>query len=294
MRTAGLLAAVASLAFGALIILPERFVPTVSVPEQYPTIQSAIEAVPDGTAIHVGPGRFLGALDIAKPLAIIGAPDGATRVDAGDAAAVITVRNTRRVRIEGLTVLGGDYGIVVEESDAVQLLANQVIGARFVGIRLSRAEALVKGNKVRAGTGPYGMGIELANTMSRPESLIAGNNVAGATHEGIILHNAHATIQGNTVTANGLRGVSINEMSMAMVWNNKIIDNADAGIHVMDSSMAEIDANQISGVRPGPEGKADGIRAFYYAEVMLGRNNRIEIDPEHAVVATFGATVERR
>jgi parallel beta-helix repeat protein len=96
------------------------------------------------------------------------------------------------------------------------------------------------------------------------------------------------------VTSNGLRGVSINEMSMALVWKNKISDNADAGIHVMDSSMAEIDGNQISGVRPGPEGKADGIRAFYYAEVMLGRNNRIEIDPDHAIVATFGATVERR
>ena len=294
MRALCVLAALASLAFGAVVVLPEGFAPTVLVPERYLTIQSAIDAAPDGAAIHIGPGTFLEHLDIAKPLALIGAPNGATRVDAKDAAAVITVRNTRGVRIEGLTVAGGEYGILVDESEAVQLIANQVIDARFVGIRLSRASALLKANKVRGATGPYGMGIELANTISRPASLITGNTVTGATQEGIILHNAHATIQANTVTSNGLRGVSINEMSMALVWKNKISDNADAGIHVMDSSMAEIDGNQISRVRPGPEGKADGIRAFYYAEVMLGRNNRIEIDPDHAIVATFGATVERR
>jgi len=96
------------------------------------------------------------------------------------------------------------------------------------------------------------------------------------------------------VTANGLRGVSISEMSMAKVSNNKIVGNADAGIHVVDHSMAEIAGNQIARVGPGPEGKAHGIRAFYYAEVMLGRDNLIELDLEDAVVASFGATVERR
>ena len=204
------------------------------------------------------------------------------------------MHDTTRVRLEGLTIVGGDYGVLVQESDAVQILGGRVVGARFVGIRLSRAAALIQGNEIRAGTGPYGMGIELANTMSRAESVISGNVVAGATREGIILHNAHARIEANTVTGNGLRGVSINEMSMAMIVKNEIIDNADAGINVMDSSMAEVDQNRIAGVRPGPEGHADGIRAFYYAEVMLGRGNRIDIDADHAVVASFGATIERR
>jgi len=293
-RTVGLISAMASIVFAGFVILPRVFVTTLHVPEQYATIQSAIDAAPRGGAVRIGPGIYAETLEITKALALTGAPDGATRVVAGDAATAVTVRNTRRVRIEGLAVVGGDVGVLIEESEAVQLVANRIVGARFAGIRLSRAQALIKGNDVRAGSGPYGMGIELANTMSRPESLISGNTVAGATHEGIILHNAHATIQGNVVTANGLRGVSISEMSMAKVSNNKIVGNADAGIHVVDHSMAEIAGNQIARVGPGPEGKAHGIRAFYYAEVMLGRDNLIELDLEDAVVASFGATVERR
>jgi parallel beta-helix repeat protein len=198
------------------------------------------------------------------------------------------------VRIQGLTVVGGDYGIAVDESEAVQLIGNHVTGARMAGIRLSRAAALIKGNEVRAGTGPYGMGIELANTMSRPASVITGNVVAGATHEGIILHNSHAMIENNTVTGSGLRGVSISEMSMATVAKNTIMDNADAGIWVVDSSMADIAGNHIGGMRPGPEGRLNGIGVFYYGEVMLGRGNRIEVDADHAIVATFGGTVELR
>ena len=294
MRTAGLIFAVASILFAGFVILPELFVTTLQVPEQYATIQSAIDAAPDGAAVRIGPGSYAETLEIAKPLVLTGAPDGTTRVVAGEAGTAVTVRNTRRVRIEGLAVIGGDVGVLIEESEAVQLVANRIVGARFAGIRLSRAQALIKGNEVHAGIGPYGMGIELANTMSRPESLITDNTVVGATHEGIILHNAHATIQGNVVTANGLRGVSISEMSMAKVSNNKIVGNADAGIHVVDHSMAEIAGNKIARVGPGPEGKAHGIRAFYYAEVMLGRDNLIDLDLEDAIVASFGATVERR
>ena len=294
MRALGLLAAAASLALAAFVILPDAFLPTLDVPRDYSTIQGAIDALPAGGVIRIGPGTFFETLDIAKPLVLVGAANGATRIGAGGAEAAITVRNARRVRLEGLTVIGGDYGVLVDESEAVQLVGNHVLGARLAGIRLSRAAALIRGNEVRAGIGPYGMGIELANTTSRPESFITGNVVAGATREGIILHNAHARIEGNVVSANGLRGVSISEMSMATVVKNTITDNADAGIWVVDSSMAEIDGNRIAGVRPGPEGGVAGIRAFYYAEVMLGRNNRIDLDSERAVVASFGATVAAR
>lgn len=293
MRALALLTAAVSLVFAIATVLPEALAPTVRVPEQVATIQAAVDAAPAGSVIRIAPGRYVGSILITKPLALVGTP-GLTLIEAGDAQAVIVVRDTQRVRLEGLTVSGGDYGILIEESTAVQVLSSRVLAARFVGIRLSRAQALIKDNEVRAGTGPYGMGIELANTMSKPVSVIIGNLVAGATHEGIILHNSHADIEGNTVAGNGLRGISINEMSMATVTKNTIVDNADAGIHVMDGSMAEVDGNRISGVRPGPEGKADGIRAFYNAEVMLGHGNRIDLGPAHAVVASLGGQITSR
>jgi parallel beta-helix repeat protein len=224
----------------------------------------------------------------------VGAPDRASQVVSLDGETAIAIRDVRGVRIQGLAIVGGDYGISVDESEAVQLIDNRVTGGTLAGIRLSRAAALIKRNEIRAGTGPYGMGIELANTMSRPASVITGNVVAGATQEGIVLHNSHAMIESNTVTGSGLRGISISEMSMATVAKNTLMDNADAGIWVVDWSMAEIVGNHIGRMRPGPQGRLNGIGVFYYAEVMLGRGNRIDVDPERRVVATFGAVVESR
>ena len=294
MRWIGLVVATLSLVFGGASVGPAFFAPTLDVPGQYASVQQAIEAAPAGAIIRIGPGTYREALVITRPVALIGAADGSTRIDAADAESVVTVRATREVRIEGLTVVGGDHGILVEESQAVQLIGNHVIGARFAGIRLSRAAALIKKNEVRAGAGPYGMGIELANTMSRPPSVITGNVVVGATREGIILHNSHAMIESNTITGSGLRGVSISEMSMATIAKNTIMDNADAGIWVVDSSVADIAGNHIGAMRVGPEGRLNGIGVFYYGEVMLGRGNRIEVDAARAIVATFGGIVESR
>jgi nitrous oxidase accessory protein len=294
MRAAGLVAAVASIALGIAAVAPGALAPTVLVPGQYVTVSEAIEAAQSGAVIQLGPGTYAGPLVITKPVSIVGAPGRASRIVALDGTTGIAIRNVRGVRIQGLDIAGGDYGITVDEADAVQLLANRVTGAGRAGIRLSRAAALIKGNEIRAGTGPYGMGIELANTMSRSASVITRNVVAGAVREGIILHNSHATIEANTVTGSGLRGVSISEMSMATVAKNTIMDNADAGIWVVDSSMADIAGNHIGGMRPGPEGRLNGIGVFYYGEVMLGSGNRIEVDPDRAIVATFGGIVESR
>ena len=182
------------------------------------------------------------------------------------------------------------YGILVDESTNIQITSNHVMGPWFVGIRLSRASAKVVGNEVRGARSPFGMGIELANTMSRPPSLVRQNVIAANSHEGFVMHNSEAMIERNTVTGNGLRGIAVTEMSMATVRSNSISDNADAGIFVVDSSMAEIIGNQIRRVRPGPNGDADGIRAYYYAEVMLS-NNVIELGPEHAVVGGYEALI---
>jgi parallel beta-helix repeat protein len=282
---------VVSLAFGIAAVAPSQLAPTLSVPGQYATVDEAIAAAPAGAIIRLGPGSY-GPLVITKSLSLVGAPDRASRFVAEGGGVAIAVRDVRGVRLQGLTIEGGDHGITVDEADAVQLIGNRIVGAALAGIRLSRAAALIKGNDVRAGTGPYGMGIELANTMSRPASVITGNTVAGATHEGIILHNSHAMIESNTVTGNGLRGVSISEMSMATVAKNTIMDNADAGIWVVDSSMADIAGNHIGAMRPGPGGRLNGIGVFYYGEVTLGRGNRIDVDADRAIVATLGGTVE--
>ena len=67
------------------------------------------------------------------------------------------------------------------------------------------------------------------------------------------------------------------------------MDNADAGIWVVDSSMADIAGNHIGAMRAGPEGRLNGIGVFYYGEVMLGRGNRIEVDSDRFTITGSAA-----
>ena len=286
----------AGVAFAAVILATggsalARVVPvaTIDVTADQTALQLAIDVAPAGALIKVGSGTFPGPLVITRPLSLVGAADGSTVIRAGATQAAITVRGTRDVTLGQLVISGGDYGILVEESRAVRVVGSWIRDATFVGIRISRSSALIQGNEVRAGNGPYGMGIELANTMSQAHSTIRNNVVSGSTKEGIVLHNAEAMIEHNLVLRNGFRGIAINEMSMATITGNTLRDNADAGIAVVDHSMAEIDGNDIQTVMPGSDGTAIGIRSFYYAEVMLGRN-RIAVGD--ATLAAAGGTFE--
>ena len=278
-----------ALATGGFLVTGNVPVATISVPGDQATIQAAIDAAPAGALIRVGSGTFAGRLVIERPLSLVGAADGSTTITAGGSETVITIRGTHDVKLAQLVVSGGEYGVLVEESRAVQIVGSWIRDAGFVGIRVSRSSALIQGNEVHAGMGAYGMGVELANTMSRSPSTIRNNVVSGSTKEGIVLHNAEAMIERNIVRGNGFRGIAINEMSMATVTGNTIRDNGDAGIAVVDHSMAEIDGNEISGVRPAADGTAVGIRSFYYAEVMLGRNR---ITADDAMIAGGGGTFE--
>ncbi len=266
--------------------------PTLHVPDDYATIQDAINFAPGGAIVRITPGTYHETLLIRKPLTLIGAPNGATRIGTDHTDdAIITVR-ANNVTLQNLNVVNGNYGILIEESQGVNVLNNQVSFAWFAGIRLSRASATIVGNTVRETLGTYGMGIELANTVSRPPSLIRANTISTNAQEGIVLHNSRATIELNRVTSNGLRGISIAEMSEATVRANTLDDNADASIYVVDSSMAQVFGNRITRVRAGPNGDAHGIRAAFNAEVMLG-SNEIDCPPTDAVVARSGATIER-
>lgn len=287
-----LLAAAGSLVLGVAVVLPYAFPTTLRVPEDYATIQAAVDAALPGSTIQVGPGTFRETVRIAKPLTLLGAPDGATRIEGDRSARIVTVEGTHGVTLARLTVVGGELGILVEESQSVRIRDNRVLGADFAGIRLSRASAAIVGNEVREVSGPYGMGIELANTVSRPPSLIRDNVVADCAREGIVLHNAHALIEENRVMRNGLHGIAVTEMSMATVRGNVVQDSVEAGIYVVDHSMTEVSGNRISRVRVGPLGVANGIRAYFYAEVTLGPNV-IELDPQEAIVAKLGASVIR-
>ena len=265
------LAALAGMTFGAVWIYEQTH--TLHFPGDLPTLQAAIDSAPRTATIIVGPGEYIGPFHIRNSLTLRASGQGTVRLTAADDEAVVSIISSHDVKLEGFVIEGGYFGVLVQESEAVTLTGNRIIGAWLASIRLSRAQARIVNNELRDTRSPYGKGIELANTHSRPASVIAYNTISGHAREGILLHNAEAEVIGNWVMGNDLRGIAITEMSMATVEGNTLIDNADAGLYVVDMSSVNASDNRITDTRPGPLGTAHAIRVEYYAEANLSGNS---------------------
>ena len=291
-RNAFALLAASQIAIVTLIGLVHYSPATLSVPQNYATIQAAIDVAPEWAIIHVAPGVYHEAIHITKPLTLVGSGRGATVIQLDDDnTPTVTVQKTHDVIIKGLTVEGGLYGILIERSRAVAITSAAVLDSSFVGIRVSSSAADIEYTEIAHVRSPYGMGIELANTVNSGESMLRNNTIHDVPQAGIDLHNSSAMIERNSTANNGLCGITIAEMSMAMVNSNRISGNGECGIHVVDQSMAELANNQVLDTKPGPSGAADGIKAEYFAEIML-RSNTIDAPPGHDVVLQSESTIE--
>ncbi len=291
-RRALVFAASGQIAIITFLALARYSPPTLNVPQNYSTIQSAVDAAPDWAIIRIAPGDYREALSIRKPLTLVGGGRAETRLwQEDDKVPALAISSTHDVTIKNLAVNGGLYGIVLDESRAVRISNSAILSSWFVGIRVSRSAALIEQNEIVATRSPYGMGIELANCVQSAPTVIRNNIVRRHPHEGIVTHNSNALIERNTVEENGQRGIAVTEMSMATVRANQISSNRDAGIYVVDHSMAELDGNQVRDSRPGARGTADGIRGDYYAEIML-RANVIQAEPGREIVLVNGASLE--
>jgi Right handed beta helix region len=291
-RNAFALLAASQIAIVTLIGLVHYSPATLSVPQNYATIQAAIDAAPEWAIIRVAPGVYREALQIDKPLDLVGSGAGATVIQIDDDnTSAITVEKTHDVIIKNLTVQGGLYGILIDFSRSVQITSSAALNSSRAGIRALSSSIDVEYSEIAHVRSPYGMGIELANTVNSGDSMLVRNTIHDIPLAGIDMHNSDAMIERNSAEHNGVCGITIAEMSMAMVNSNFISGNGECGIHVVDQSMAEMENNQVLDTKPGPSGAADGIKAEYKAEIML-RSNTIDAPPGHDIVLQSDATIE--
>ncbi|MGB2984073.1 MAG: tetratricopeptide repeat protein, partial [Candidatus Bipolaricaulia bacterium] len=113
------------------------FAETLHVPEDYPTIQAAIDVAQPGDTVRVGPGRYRENLTIGKPLQLVGEERAAVLIHPDDStlAAVQVVIDEAEVRIEAISVLGGATGIRVHVDNGSRAVIRDVAcGYSDVGI----------------------------------------------------------------------------------------------------------------------------------------------------------------
>lgn len=175
------------------------------VPEDYDSIAEAIADTPAQAVIEFATGAYREALVITRPLALRAAQGAqVTLVAPSDEAPVVAIRDTESVSIEGLTILGGQYGIFVTQSQNIKIVSNRVLGSRLAGIKVRLGAADILNNSVINAQAPYGFGIAVTEM-------------------------SHADVLGNTVSGTTGIGINVLDMSIARVCDN-VVSETGSGI----------------------------------------------------------------
>ena len=256
----GRLVAVAAVAFVGLFPATAAAATVLRVPQDFPTIQSAIDAAAAGDTILVAAGTFNETVDFqAKAITVASESGAASTIINGDGVGAVVRMNANTGEtpvLRGFTVQnGGASGFTdgaIDTSGGPALIENNTItGNRFCGegaVTARFSSATIRNNLIfgnsqdqglcGGGVGGAGVSIVGAGTVQLLNNVITGNT-HGSGAGGVQLFAAGApTISGNVIKDNvgGIGGgMSLVNHSDATITNNIIAGNRGAqggGIYV--------------------------------------------------------------
>ena len=175
-------------------LLPSK---VIRVPDDYPTIQAAIDAASSGYNITVSSGTYFEHLVIDKPLKLIGEDKNTTIINGSGSGSCVNI-TADNVEISGFTIRKGVRGVYLELSNE-SILDNNIISDNEEGIYL----------------------INSNNNMITNNSLF--NNIF--YFSGIHISSSHNNvIRDNDLVENDI-GVSLRDSNNNLIYHNNFIDN---------------------------------------------------------------------
>lgn len=220
---------------------------TIHVPQDYPTIQQAVNAASPGDTIIVSAGIYSGNITIGKSLALIGASAASVIVNASKTGPGIIINATSSVSISQLTIADPDSinnAVRIVSSLNVVLSGNtirsSVPGNGSNGTWIYNSNGVVLRNNTITGN-LYGVAVQggFSNT-------IQANNLTGNKAANILVANATGLEIKNNFIRRSQSGVDIRYgSSRNLVESNTIANNTLAGISISDSDNNRIIGNSI-------------------------------------------------
>lgn len=215
---------------------------TLYVPNNYPTIQQAIDNANAGDKIIVNAGTYNENVVINKQLTLTG--QGNPVIDAKNSGSVVLI-SADGVTLEGFTIKNsgynfGDAGVRMTSSNNV--VKNCDISNSNSGIYLhySSRDNSITGNDI---TGNY-VAIYL---FASSNNVIKNNDLNDNECEGIYFSSASkATVEGNNINNNGYHGIISDQSSTVTVKNNVMDGNGQDGVFLYGSNSFTLTGNTIS------------------------------------------------
>ena len=169
---------------------------TLTVPDDYPTIQAAIDAAQAGDTVYIKAGRYIENLTITKPLHIVGEDRTKVIIQSPDEKNdVITVKLTQgNVQIEGIKVTSGQVGIVVKVAAGTQVKIANVISYK------NQAGILAVGSGVLYLTQSYLIDSETVGlALWTSDSRVWGNEVLLGWTSVVLAETSNVTLNDNLI-----------------------------------------------------------------------------------------------
>ena len=210
---------------------------TVIVPQDYPTIQQAIDVCSPGGTVLVGPGTYNENITVWKPLTIKGENKDTTIMDQVEAFIVchITADN---VTISGFTIKDGSIGVSIDASDEATI-TNNIITSNDDGMWATSSLDNVISNNTISDNLFMGVYLKASNNTTLNSNTIVTNTY------GIYIENSeHNSVCGNNLSLNYADGIDVINSSYNAVFHNMISNNS-RGIYLQGSNSNSIYENNL-------------------------------------------------
>ncbi len=256
-KAIALLLILVSVTSGCAAFLPAQAEPkTITVPNDYPTIQAAIGNASQGDTVFVKTGTYYETLVITKSLTIVGEGKEKTVVDAKNATENIIYINANNVCIEGFTITHNKgFPTSVTEPDGIRAeylssglsIRNNTINSIQYGNGITLQHG--SGNTIEANhimtCGGFGIFVDGGSENSIRNNVVVGNGfgtlITDGSHNNTIFGNVFAnsaynhglqldndcssnTVVGNTF-ANNRYGLALEPPSSNIFYHNNFLNN---------------------------------------------------------------------
>jgi parallel beta-helix repeat protein len=185
---------------------------TITVPDDFKTIQAAVDTASSGDTVFVKQGRYFENVVVNKTVSLVGENAQSTIIEGALVGNVVNV-TTDYVNVTGFTL---------RENLLVHLPGG-------VGVELQNVEhCSVYGNNIvhdGVGVAVYG-----------PYNSVVRNNISDNNGEGVVLSSFNSTVSDNTIASNAGGGIGCVASSLCNISRNSVLDNVFEGITLVEYS----------------------------------------------------------